>query len=179
LNKALFLDRDGVVNVDNGYVHDITSFHPMPQIFELCQKAISQDYIVIIVTNQAGIGRGFYSEEHFHRFTKRVEKLFLSNNVLISKTYYCPHHPQHGLGQYKKKCGCRKPAPGMFHLAKREFSIDMKNSIMIGDNISDLQAANSSGVGTLILVELIKASLNTTFKYNKISSLDEAIQFIY
>ena len=131
------------------------------------------------MTNQAGIARGLYSEQHFRCFTKSVEKLFLNKNVLISKTYYCPHHPQFGLGQYKKICGCRKPAPGMFHLAKREFSIDMKNSIMIGDNISDLQAANFSGVGTLILLESNKVSLNTSLKYNRILSLDEAIQFIY
>ena len=178
MNKVLFLDRDGVVNKDYGYVHKINLFHFMPYIFDLCRAAIAKNYRIIIVTNQAGIARGFYSERDFLDLTSRVESIFLDNCVNISQTYYCPHHPVFGLGSYKKNCKCRKPEPGMFKLAAKEFDINMCNSVMIGDNISDLQAANSAGVGELILIGSVKEDIDKAFSHTEILSLKDAIKLI-
>ena len=151
MKKALFLDRDGVINQDFGYVHQIDNFEFLPGIFMLCNAAMEHKYIIIVVTNQAGIGRGFYDEEAFLDLTKSVSEIFADNDINISKTYFCPHHPIHGLGKYKKYCKCRKPESGMFDEAASEYGIDMKSSIMVGDKLSDLQAAKSAGVGKLVL----------------------------
>ena len=178
MKKALFLDRDGVINEDYGYVHDIKSFKFMPDIFDLCRAAVTQGYLIIIVTNQAGIARGLYSEKDFLDLTLRVESIFSDNDVQISKTYYCPHHPEHGLGVYKKICKCRKPASGMFDLATQEFGIDMRNSIMVGDKLSDLQAANASGVGGLVLMGRDEGNIGTAFSYTIVPSLKDIIKII-
>ena len=178
MKKALFLDRDGVINEDYGYVHDIKSFNFIPDIFDLCRVAVTRGYLIIIVTNQAGIGRGLYSEEEFLDLTLKVERIFSDNDVQISKTYYCPHHPEHGLGVYRKICNCRKPASGMFDLAKQEFGIDMRRSIMIGDKLSDLQAANASGVAGLVLMGRDEANMGAAFSYTTVPSLKDIIKMI-
>ena len=90
MKKALFLDRDGVINYDFGYVHQIDNFEFMPQIFELCKAAIENNYIIIVVTNQAGIGRGFYDEETFLDLTNSISEIFLDNDINITKTYFVP-----------------------------------------------------------------------------------------
>ena len=151
LKKALFLDRDGVINKDYGYVHKISDFEFIPGIFDLCQAALKHEYLIIVITNQAGIARGFYDEETFLTLTKKVDRIFLAQDIVITETLFCPHHPEHGLGKYKRRCNCRKPAPGLFKYAAEEYAIDMASSIMVGDRLSDLQAANSAGVGSLVL----------------------------
>ncbi|WEJ71904.1 HAD family hydrolase [Pseudomonas sp. PSE14] len=150
MNKALFLDRDGVINVDYGYVYQKENFTFNPDIFQLVHKARERGYLVIIVTNQAGIGRGYYSEEDFLELMDWVSIQFNLNSGRIDKTYYCPFHPKHGVGNYLKDSFFRKPNPGMLLEAEREFSIDMKQSLMIGDNPSDMEAGFAAGVGKLI-----------------------------
>jgi D-glycero-D-manno-heptose 1,7-bisphosphate phosphatase len=179
LKKALFLDRDGVINQDFGYVHQIENFELVPEIFALCKAAVERNYIIIVVTNQAGIGRGFYDEETFLNLTRSISEIFLDNGINITKTYFCPHHPVHGLGEYKKYCKCRKPEPGMFIKAAREYGIDMKSSIMVGDKLSDLQAARSAGVGTLVLFEDSACELpSNELQFNKRSKLADIIELL-
>lgn len=179
MKKALFLDRDGVINQDFGYVHKIDDFKFVPGIFILCEAALRHDFLIIVVTNQAGIGRGLYSEETFLDLTKSVSEKFLDNDIHITKTYFCPHHPVHGLGKYKKYCKCRKPESGMFDKAAREYGIDMKSSIMVGDKLSDLQAANSAGVGRLVLFEDSTSELpSNNFPVNTRSSLADIIDLL-
>ena len=128
--KALFLDRDGVINVDMGYVHKVTDFHFINGIFSLCQKAIFKDYLIIVITNQAGIGRGIYTLDHFNILTEWMCETFLANNILITKVYQSPFHPIYGLGDYKRDHEMRKPRPGMINKAQVEYGLDLGNSVL-------------------------------------------------
>ncbi len=140
-NPALFLDRDGVINVEKNYLYRIEDFEFIDGIFELCRYFQAKGYKVVVVTNQSGICRGYYSEEDFTKLTKWMEREFAKEGVRIAKTYHCPHHPD-----FTGSCACRKPEPGMFLKAKEEFDIDMENSVMIGDKPSDLEAAKRAGI---------------------------------
>jgi len=144
---ALFLDRDGVINIDKGYVHQAAECEFVEGIFDLVKRANALGYKVIVVTNQAGIARGYYTEAQFLDFSDWMKNEFSRNQAHIDEIYFCPHHPVHGLGQYHIECDCRKPAPGMFLKAQAAFNIDMQASVMVGDNISDLKAAISAKVG--------------------------------
>lgn len=148
---ALFLDRDGVINVDHGYVHRPEEFEFIDGIFDIVAAAKAAGYIVVIITNQAGIGRGYYSEQQFHQLMRWVRRKFEDNGGKIDAIYYCPFHPVHGVGHYKKDSELRKPKPGMILQAAMEHGIDLELSILIGDKLSDMQAGQRAGVGTLVL----------------------------
>ena len=150
-NKALFLDRDGVINHNYGYVHKVNDFDFIDGIFELVRKANEKNYLVIIVTNQAGIGRGYYYEKDFLNLMKWAIGVFKINGTHIDDIFFCPFHPTHGIGVYKKDSYLRKPNPGMILEASKKHDINLKKSIMIGDNISDIQAGSSAGIGLNIL----------------------------
>ena len=149
--KALFLDRDGVINVDHGYVYRPEDFKFVDGIFELCRQAISSGYLIFVITNQAGIGRGYYSTADFDYLTNWMCEEFFVQGVLISKVYHSPFHSIHGLGEYKKDDESRKPRPGMIHQAVNEFDIDLKESVLIGDKDTDIKAGQNAGVRTKIL----------------------------
>jgi len=176
--KAFFLDRDGVINVDHDYVYRPESFHFVDGIFELCRQAISNGYLIFVITNQSGIGRGRYSVSDFDWLTKWMCKEFLAQNVLISKVYYSPFHPTHGLGEYKKNDESRKPRAGMIYQAANEFCIDLKESVLIGDRSSDIQAGINAGVGTNILFGNNQISKDLELAYHSITSLSEAKYFL-
>ena len=143
--KAIFLDRDGIINVDHAYVYKKENFEFCEGIFETLQHFISLDYILFVVTNQSGIGRGYYSEEDFEKLTSWMLEEFTCKDVKITKVYHCPHSPNDG-------CECRKPKTDMFKRAKKEFDIDMQNSWMIGDKPSDIEAGKNSGIPNTIFV---------------------------
>ena len=147
---ALFLDRDGVINVDHGYVHTPERFDFIDGIFEVVAAANRAGYLVVVVTNQAGIGRGYYSEAQFHVLTDWMKARFAERGLSIDAVYFCPHHPEHGIGEYGRECDCRKPSPGMLLQAERELRIDMARSIFIGDKLSDMAAGRAAGVSTLL-----------------------------
>lgn len=172
--KALFLDRDGVINQDYAYVYKKKDFHFLDGIFELTIKAKAKNYLLIIVTNQAGIGRGFYSEEDFLNLMEWVKKKFSENNAAIDDIYFCPYHPSHGKGIYKKDSYMRKPNPGMIYKAVEKHNINLAESIMIGDNISDVEAGQNAGVGINILFNNDKAHPNI----KKIKNLRDAIKYL-
>lgn len=144
--KGLFLDRDGVINVNHGYVHKIEEFQFIDGIFDLTRLAFSKGYVICVVTNQAGIARGYYTEADFFLLTSWMCRQFEAEGVVIDKVYYSPYHPVHGLGEYKKNHYSRKPNPGMLQKAILEFDIDVRASILIGDNATDIQAGFSAGV---------------------------------
>ena len=146
LSKAAFLDRDGVINVDHGYVNHPANFELFPGVLEACKSLHEADYKIIVVTNQAGIGRGYYTHAQFLEFTGWIERLFREAGAPITATYYCPHHPEMGLGEYRKVCNCRKPAPGMLLRAIHEHGLDAGQSWLAGDKVSDLEAAHAAGV---------------------------------
>lgn len=177
MNKALFLDRDGIINIDHGYVYRQEDFEFVEGIFELCKTAQRLGYIIIVITNQSGIGRGRYTEEDFHQLTHWMKQQFTHRGVHITDVYFCPHHPTKAKGDYLTSCECRKPNPGMVLLAAKEHKIDVKQSIFVGDKISDMQAAEAAGVHNRVLV----ASHYDDHKQveaQRITKLSDAIAFI-
>ncbi len=143
--KALFLDRDGVINYDPGYVYRIEDFEFMPGIFEALAGFMMLGYEIFVVTNQSGIGRGYYSEDDFAKLSKYMIDEFKSHGIEIKKIYHCPHTPI-------DDCNCRKPKPGMILQALDEFNISLKDSLMIGDKPSDLESARRAGVESGYLI---------------------------
>lgn len=144
--RALFLDRDGVINRNHGYVHTPETTDWLPGIFERVRAASHAGYLPIVVTNQAGIGRGYYDEAAFLNYTAWVHARFAERGAPLLATYWCPHHPEAGLGEYLVACACRKPQPGMLLAAMREFGLDLSASALVGDAESDLEAARIAGV---------------------------------
>ena len=145
--KAVFLDRDGVINVDTGYVHRISDFEFLEGIFDLTRAAVAKGYLLVVVTNQAGIGRGYYSEADFQVVTTWMLGRFEAEGVEVKKVYFSPYHPVYGIGEYKIDHASRKPRPGMLLEAKSEFDLDLSACVLIGDKVSDIQAGISAGVG--------------------------------
>ena len=149
--RALFLDRDGVINVDRGYVCSPEQFELVDGITDLCRHAVSLGYLLIVATNQAGIGRGYYTEADFLALTDWMCDAFRERGAPIAKVYYCPFHPEFGVGEYRRESDCRKPAPGMILQAAREFDIDLRRSVLVGDKESDILAGVAAGVGCNVL----------------------------
>ena len=172
--KSLFLDRDGVINHNFGYVHKIDDFKFIDGIFNLVQAAIKKEYLIIIVTNQAGIGRGLYTEADFLILMKWVQDKFKENNSHIDDIYFSPFHPVHGIGNYKKDSYLRKPNPGMLIDAQKKHKINLSKSIIIGDKMSDIEAGKSAGLRVNILFAENKPSTHAVF----IKHLDEAIDYL-
>ena len=143
--KTIFLDRDGVINKEVNYLHKISDFEFIDGIFDTCLYFIGLGYKIIIVTNQSGIARGYYSEVDFRILTEWMLGQFQKNGISILDIFHCPHGP-------KSDCECRKPKPGMFLKAKNKYNIDMKYSWMIGDTEADIKASSSCGIENTILV---------------------------
>ncbi|HEX7341274.1 MAG TPA: HAD family hydrolase [Rhodanobacteraceae bacterium] len=152
LRRALFLDRDGVINVDHGYVCTPERTEFIDGIFELCRDATQRGFLTVVVTNQAGIARGYYAEADFLAYMAWVRDEFLRHDARLDAIYYCPHHPVHGIGKYLRDCDCRKPKPGMLLTAQREWGLDMSQSLLLGDSESDIAAGKAAQVGSCILV---------------------------
>jgi D-glycero-D-manno-heptose 1,7-bisphosphate phosphatase len=143
--KTIFLDRDGVINKEVNYLHKIDDFEFIDGIIDACLHLQKLDYQLIIITNQSGIARGYYSENDYQLITQWMLKQFKEKGITILDIFHCPHGPD-------STCDCRKPKPGMFLKAKSKYNIDMTKSWMIGDKEVDIQAANAAGIQNTILV---------------------------
>ena len=152
MNKALFLDRDGVINVDFGYVHKKECVVFVENIFPLVRAANQKGYLVIIITNQAGIGRGYYTEDDFFALMRWMRDEFQKHGAVIDDIFYCPCHPVHGIGRYKRDSFLRKPHPGMIVRAAEKYALDLASSILVGDSLTDIQAGMAGGVGRLFFL---------------------------
>lgn len=148
-NAAIFIDRDGVINLDSGYISKVDDFKYIEGVFDACRALKEMGFLLVLVTNQSGIARGYFTEDEFLNLTEWMDWNFADNGVEFDGIYYCPHHPKFG---DKKDCDCRKPKPGMFFSAQEHLNIDMSSSVMIGDKADDMRAAKAAGVKTCILV---------------------------
>jgi len=178
MQAALFLDRDGVINVDHGYVHRPDDFNFMDGIFDVARAARRYSYRLVVVTNQAGIGRGRYSETQFHALTDWMCRRFEEERAPIDRVYFSPYHPTAGLGEYKQDHVSRKPRPGMLFQAQRELGIDMADSILIGDKLSDMEAGIAAGVGRNLLLQAEGRDALPNAGYTRIKILREALPFL-
>jgi D-glycero-D-manno-heptose 1,7-bisphosphate phosphatase len=143
MSKAIFLDRDGVLNYDPGYVHKIEDFKLLPGVIEGLK--LLKGFKFIIITNQSGIGRGYYTEEHFHEFNDHLVAELSKNGIKIEQTYFCPHHPDH-------KCDCRKPSTKLLKQAAEEFDIDLDQSWVIGDHPHDVKMGKVAGCKAIYML---------------------------
>ena len=144
--KTIFLDRDGVINHEVGYLHKIEDFQFIDGVFEACLYFQSLNFQIVVITNQSGIGRGYYSESDFYQVNNWMLDQFKHRGIKILNVFFCPHGPEDA-------CECRKPKPGMLLQAKLKYDIDMNRSWMIGDKEDDVKAANAAGISQTILVK--------------------------
>lgn len=151
MKKAIFLDRDGTLNVDHGYVHEIDQFQFIEGSIEALQQLKAMGYLLVLVTNQSGIARGYFSEQQFLQLTEWMDWSLADRGVDLDGIYYCPHHID-GKGEYQQDCDCRKPKAGMLLQAIKELNIDPDRSFMVGDKIEDLLAGNRAKIKNVILV---------------------------
>ena len=149
--RALFLDRDGIVNLDRGYVHRREDFVFVEGIFDVAAEATRHGLLLVIATNQSGIGRGFYTEADFHALMRWVEAEFAARGTPLARVEYCPDHPLEGLGRYRRESDRRKPAPGMLRDAAAALGLDLPRSLLLGDRASDAQAGQAAGLGRCLL----------------------------
>jgi D-glycero-D-manno-heptose 1,7-bisphosphate phosphatase len=175
--RALFLDRDGVVNEEVGYLHRAEEVRFVDGIFSLCRTAARLGYRLIVVTNQAGIARGYYSEEDFYSLMTFMRTELRENGVELDAVYFCPFHPEHGVGVYKREHEDRKPGTGMLRRGVTEFGVELSESVMIGDRCSDMAAANAAGLRQAFLMRGTEAT-ECGSEYLEVQSLAEVEEWL-
>ena len=164
---AVFLDRDGVINFDYGYISKVDDFEIIPGTIEALKKLQKLGFKLVIFTNQSGIGRGIISLEKYNQINKHMESIFTKNGIEILEVFHCPHVPE-------DKCHCRKPQPGMINKAVKKFNLDKKNSIVVGDKETDISAGISAGIQQNYLIDnssINKDKDNNLYVYNSLYQL--------
>jgi len=165
-SPAAFIDRDGVINEDRGYVSRIDDFFLLPGVLKGLSLLQSAGYSLVVITNQAGIARGLYTENEYIELTEYMINLLSKEGIYLSAVYHSPYHPVHGLGSYKINSNCRKPNPGMILRARNELGIDLNKSILIGDKRSDIEAGKNAGVSYCLLVRSGNPVTNEDIEYS-------------
>jgi len=151
MERAVFLDRDGTIIEDVGYIDGCDKVKFLLGSGEAIRLLNETGFRVIVITNQAGVARGYFTEETVKEINEYVQESLAKQEAFIDMIYYCPHHVEGIIEEYRKECSCRKPNPGMIEKAVREFDIDLKNSFLIGDKISDIEAGRRAGCKTILL----------------------------
>jgi D-glycero-D-manno-heptose 1,7-bisphosphate phosphatase len=177
MKRALFLDRDGVVNEEVGYLHRAEEVRFVEGIFSLCRTATGLGYRLIVVTNQAGIARGYYSEADFEVLMEFISGKLREEAIELDAVYYCPFHPEHGVGKYKQEHEDRKPGTGMLRRGARELGIELSESVLVGDRCSDIGAANAAGLRQAFLIRGTEAG-KCSGDYLTVASLSEVEQWL-
>lgn len=160
--KALFLDRDGIINVDHGYTYKIEDFEFSEGIFPLLEIFRNAGYLIFVITNQSGIGRGYYDESDFRTLTTWMTEAFAKKGIMIEKVFHCPHIPD-------EMCHCRKPEIGMIEQALLEYPLDLQHSWMIGDKSSDITLADNAYMGNTIYIGE-KLLPQATYSFDSVSA---------
>jgi D-glycero-D-manno-heptose 1,7-bisphosphate phosphatase len=151
-DPAVFLDRDGVINVDHGYTHRVEDFQFVAGSAEAMARLQAAGWRLVVVTNQSGIARGLFSSDDYERFTAHLRSQLRAAGVELDALLHCPHLPDATVAAYRRSCDCRKPSPGMLLRAARELTLDLPRSVIVGDRLSDVQAGRAAGVGRCVLV---------------------------
>ena len=146
MNKAVFLDRDGTLNVDNGYTYKPEDFQLLPFVADSLSKLKAAGFLLIVITNQSGIGRGYYTMDDVDKFHGLMQEELQKDNIMIDHFYICPH-------TIEEKCNCRKPSPYLLFKAFDDFNIDPQASFLIGDKNSDIQAGQLAGVKSFLITD--------------------------
>ena len=151
-NRAVFLDRDGTINVEVQYLKRVEDFQFIPGVPWALRRLKEAGFLLVVVTNQSGIGRGYYDEAALASIHSHMHADLATFGASIDACYFCPHHPEHATGDYRIECGCRKPLPGMLQQAARDLDIDLASSFMIGDKLADVEAGINAGCTSLLVL---------------------------
>lgn len=151
MEKIVFLDRDGTLNEEVHYLHRPEDMHLLEGVQQALRRLKEAGFKLVVITNQAGVARGYYTEEDVKLLHGYMNEILSAEGARIDGFYYCPHHPVHGIGCYKKDCSCRKPGIGMFLQAEKQFAVDKAHSYMIGDKLLDTQAGKNYGVTSILV----------------------------
>ena len=174
---SIFLDRDGVINKDTGYVGYWKDFIFLDGVLETLKLLTKKNIKIIIITNQSGIARGLFSLKDYKKLTQSLKTCLLNNEINITDIYFCPHHPEGKIKKYTKICDCRKPGPGMFFKAINDHKIDVRTSAMVGDNISDIEAAFRAGIKKNYLINKNKF-VDSHLKFVSMNTLKDILKFM-
>jgi D-glycero-D-manno-heptose 1,7-bisphosphate phosphatase len=183
-NKAVFLDRDGTINVEVGYLSDPDELELIPGAAEAVARLNDAGFIVVVVTNQSGVARGYFTEEDVHAVNRRMVDVLQSEGARIDGIYYCPHHPEFGSDVYRKDCECRKPNTGMVKRAVEDLDIDISRSYVVGDHVGDVLLGVNAGAHSIHVLtghgaderkKLIERGINTV---HLASNLKDAVEYI-
>lgn len=169
MKPTIFLDRDGTLNPDPGYISDPDDFDLFPDVGAALKRLQDAGYLLVLITNQSGIARGIIKPEQLEAIHNKLKKLLQKHGVTLAAIYHCPHHPDFG-----SPCDCRKPKPGMIHLATNDLDIDLENSFMIGDRESDVKMAINAGLQPV----LVKSENYRPDGVPKFNDLTEAASYI-
>ncbi len=151
MRRAVFLDRDGTINEERQYLCRVEDFHFIGGAVEAIRLLRGKGFLVVVVTNQSGIGRGYYAEDDLHALHRHMHAELERQGTGVDACYFCPHHPTHGQGSYAVDCACRKPLPGMLLQAASELGIDLASSWMIGDKSADVEAGLAAGCRAMLV----------------------------
>ena len=179
MTSAVFLDRDGVINVDYGYVSTWEQFEFLPGVPDALRKLQDAGYLLIIVSNQSGIGRGYFGEADVKSLNQAIaQHLAATVGVTLSGFYHCPHHPTEAEGEFRRQCDCRKPAPGMIRQAVLDHGINLKTSVLVGDKDSDMAAGRAAGVSRLFKVASSSQSATPAADVQLVAGLREVPAYL-
>lgn len=151
MRRAVFLDRDGTINEEKEYLYRIEDCRLIPKAAEAIGMLNKAGFAVIVVTNQSGIGRGYYDEATLEALHRHLEQELAEAGARVDAWYFCPHHPEHGTGEYRRECACRKPLPGMLLQAAEDLAVDLSVSFMVGDKVADVEAGRAAGCRSLLV----------------------------
>lgn len=174
MNKAIFLDRDGTINVEKHYLHKIEDFEFLPGVINGLNMLQDAGYLLVIITNQSGIGRGYYTEDDFHKLNDWMLHELKNNGINISKVYYCPHLPDAAIEEYRKDCECRKPKLGMYNQAIKDLNISLDGSYAIGDKIRDCAICKDTQCKGYLIAESEKPEIIQDVKMHKYNNVSYA-----
>jgi len=179
--RAVFLDRDGTINIEKDYLHKIEDFEFIHGAPEAIKRLKDAGFLVIVVSNQSGVGRGYFDEQAVENLHHHIQSELADYGTLIDAFYFCPHHPDKGLGSYKISCDCRKGNPGMLLQAAREYDIDLQGSFMVGDKLADIEAGKRAGCKSVLVLTgygKLTASNHEIASIEKCQDLGCAVHFI-